>query len=44
MLHNGKLIIDVSGDDKKNLTIQDLLKMFEKASGDALANDRMLLG
>lgn len=44
MLHNGKLIIDVAGEAKKNLTIQDLLKMFEKASGDALANDRMLLG
>jgi putative tryptophan/tyrosine transport system ATP-binding protein len=44
MLHGGRLIIDVGNEDKKNLTIPDLLKMFEKASGDALANDRMLLG
>lgn len=44
MLHNGKIIIDVVGEEKKNLTIADLLKMFEKASGDTLANDRMLLG
>lgn len=44
MLHNGEIIIDVNGDEKKNLTIADLLKMFEQASGDALSNDRMLLG
>lgn len=44
MLHNGKIIIDVLGEEKKNLTITDLLKMFEKASGDKMANDRMLLG
>lgn len=44
MLHNGGVIIDVSGEEKKNLSIEDLLKMFEKVSGDQLANDRMLLG
>jgi putative ABC transport system ATP-binding protein len=44
MLHAGQVIIDVEGEEKKNLTIEDLLKMFERASGDALANDRMLLG
>lgn len=44
MLHSGNIIIDVAGDEKKNLTIEDLLKMFEKASGNQLANDRMLLG
>jgi putative ABC transport system ATP-binding protein len=44
MLDSGKCIIDVSGEEKANLTIQDLLKMFEEASGNAFANDRMLLG
>lgn len=44
MLHAGQVIIDVEGEEKKNLTIEDLLKMFERASGDALVNDRMLLG
>ena len=44
MLHAGQIIIDVEGEEKKNLTIEDLLKMFERASGTALANDRMLLG
>lgn len=44
MMHNGNIIIDVEGEKKKNLTIEDLLKMFEKVSGKQLDNDRMLLG
>lgn len=44
MLHNGKIIIDVEGEQKKNLEVPDLLEMFEKAAGDAVASDRMLLG
>ena len=44
MLHNGQIIIDVAGEEKKNLDVPDLLKMFEKASGSEMANDRMLLG
>lgn len=43
MLYNGQVIIDVAGEEKKNLDVPDLLKMFEKASGDELVNDRMLL-
>ena len=43
MLHNGNIIIDVSGEEKARLAVPDLLKMFEQASGDALASDRMLL-
>jgi len=34
----------VAGEEKKNLDVPDLLKMFEKASGDEMVNDRMLLG
>lgn len=44
MLHNGRIIIDVAGEEKKGLDVPDLLKMFEKASGDEMVNDRMLLG
>lgn len=44
MLHNGRVIIDVQGDKKKNLQIPDLLEMFEKASGDTMDSDRLLLG
>lgn len=44
MLHSGRVIIDVKGEDKKNLEIPDLLEMFEKASGAEMASDRLLLG
>jgi putative ABC transport system ATP-binding protein len=43
MMHEGHIIYDVSGDEKKNLTIEDLLKKFEEVSGDEFSNDRMLL-
>ena len=43
MLHNGRVIIDVEGEEKSRLTIPDLLKMFEQASGDMLDSDRLLL-
>ncbi len=44
MMYNGQIIYDVSGDEKKKLTVEDLLKKFEQASGEEFANDRMLLG
>ncbi len=43
MLHEGRIIYDVAGEEKKNLTVPDLLQKFEEVSGGALANDRMLL-
>ena len=36
-------IYDVSGEEKKNLKVADLLLKFEQASGSELDNDRMLL-
>ena len=44
MMHNGRILIDLAGREKENLTIPDLLAMFEKASGNEFDNDRMLLG
>ena len=44
MLHNGQVIIDVKGEEKKGLTVRDLLEMFEKAAGADAVSDRMLLG
>ena len=44
MMHEGRVLIDVDSDTKKNLRVEDLLKMFETASGSGLVNDRMLLG
>ncbi|MDE5654130.1 MAG: ATP-binding cassette domain-containing protein [Clostridia bacterium] len=43
MMMNGSIIYDVSGEEKKNLTVKDLLLKFEQNSDDEFANDRMLL-
>ncbi len=43
MMLEGKVVLDISGEEKKNLKVEDLLSKFEKASGNALENDRMLL-
>lgn len=43
MLNDGKVILDISGDEKKNLTVDMLMKKFEQVSGSKLENDRMLL-
>lgn len=44
MMHEGKIILDIDKDTKGRLKVEDLLMMFEKASGSGLNNDRMLLG
>ena len=43
MMHEGRIIYDVSGEEKKNLTVDDLLKKFADLSGKEFANDRALL-
>ncbi len=43
MMNDGRIIYDVKGEEKKRLTVDDLLQKFEEASGTALNNDRMLL-
>jgi putative ABC transport system ATP-binding protein len=43
MLHEGRIIVDISGEDKNKLQVEDLLHLFEQASGSQLDNDRMLL-
>ncbi len=43
MMSDGNVIYDVSGEEKRNLTVPDLLRKFEEVSGGELANDRMLL-
>lgn len=44
MMHEGRIIYDVKGEEKKNIKVADLLLKFEQASGKELSNDRMLLG
>lgn len=43
MMHEGRVIYDVAGEEKRSLTVPDLLQKFEEVSGGELANDRMLL-
>ena len=44
MMNNGKIVVDISGENKKNLTVEDLLSLFTKASGSDFTSDRAILG
>lgn len=44
MMNKGRIILDVSGEERANMTVADLLQRFKEISGEALDNDRMLLG
>ena len=44
MMKDGQIILDISGEEKKKLTVENLLEKFSEASGEAFANDRMILG
>ena len=43
MMYNGHIVVDVSGEEKKQLTVEQLLELFSRASGSDEANDKMLL-
>ena len=43
MMDAGRVVVDISGEDKKKLTVPDLLALFSDASGSTEANDKMLL-
>lgn len=43
MLHQGRVVLDVSGDKRKGLDVPDLLRMFEEVRGEKLADDGLLL-
>ncbi len=44
MMHEGNVIVDVEGEEKKKLTVEDLMNLFVQASGKEFANDRAILG
>lgn len=44
MMSEGKIVLDIRGEEKKKLTVNDLLMQFEKASGEEFSNDQALLG
>ena len=43
MMNAGQIILDIRGEEKKHLTVESLIAMFNKTSGEALNSDRMLL-
>jgi len=43
MMHEGKVILDIKGEEKQDLTVENLLKRFGQVSGEEFANDRALL-
>ena len=44
MLNEGRIILDIRGEEKKKLTVEDLLHKFEAASGEEFASDKAILG
>ena len=43
MMHEGQVVVDISGEEKNNLTIPQLLGLFEQAAGAELSDDKVLL-
>ena len=43
MMYDGRVVVDVSGEEKKNLTVEQLLNLFSQASGSDEADDKLLL-
>ncbi|MBQ8275000.1 MAG: ABC transporter ATP-binding protein [Clostridia bacterium] len=43
MMHEGRIIVDVEGEEKQKLTVEDLLGLFSRASGKEFASDRAML-
>lgn len=43
MMHEGRIIFDISGEEKKKLTVDDLIQKFSQTSGEEFSNDRALL-
>lgn len=44
MLHQGRVVLDVSGEQRRGMQVEDLLQMFEKTRGETLDDDGLLLG
>ncbi|MGM9659486.1 MAG: ABC transporter ATP-binding protein [Faecousia sp.] len=43
MMYEGRIVVDVSGEEKKHLTVEQLLNLFSQASGSDEADDKLLL-
>ena len=43
MMDSGRVVLDIGGEERKGLTVEDLLKRFKAGAGRELDNDRILL-
>ncbi len=43
MMHEGRIVVDVKGEEKKKLTISQLLQLFEESSGSQMTSDKVML-
>ena len=43
MMNEGRIVLNIAGEEKKKLTIEDLLHKFEEVSGEEFTNDKALL-
>ncbi|MGH8842392.1 MAG: ABC transporter ATP-binding protein, partial [Advenella sp.] len=43
MLHQGQVVLDVAGEQRRDMTVSDLLQMFEKVRGEQITDDALLL-
>ena len=44
MLFNGQIAVDVRGEEKRQMTVPDLLELFHKNSGNRVSDDALILG
>ena len=44
MMNDGKVVLDIKGEEKKKLTVEKLLHQFEVVSGEEFASDKVILG
>ncbi len=44
MLHQGRIVLDVEGEERRRMDVPDLLAMFERTRGEKIADDALLLG
>ncbi len=44
MLHAGEVVLDVAGDNRKDLQVEDLIDMFRRIRGQTLDDDELLIG
>ena len=43
MMHEGRIVLDLKGDERRRLSVEDLLRMFSKVRGETLDDDALLL-